>query len=65
MPQTSFSKLKKHIPTNIYMIYPMAQSVDRFYVEIKKKMPPQWHCPLSSSLSKNKISFWLAKLFKF
>jgi hypothetical protein len=47
--QRPFSKLKKHHPTNLYMLYPMVQSVDRFHVEIKKKMLPQWHCPLPSS----------------
>jgi hypothetical protein len=48
MPQTSFSKLKKHSPTTIYMLYPMAQSVALFCIEIDKKMPLQWHCSLSS-----------------
>jgi hypothetical protein len=52
MLQTSFSKLKKCSPTNIYMLYPMAQSIVLVCEEIHKKMPPQWHCPLSSSPSK-------------
>jgi hypothetical protein len=51
MLQTSFPELKKHRPTNLYMLYPMAQSVVLVCVEIDKKMPPQWHCPLSSTLS--------------
>mgnify|MGYP006313175803 CR=1 FL=1 len=41
MLQTSFSKLKKHHPTRLYMIYPMVQSVARFGVEIDKKMASQ------------------------
>jgi hypothetical protein len=41
-----FSKLKKHHPTNLYMLYPMAQSVVSFHVEIDKKIPP---CPPWSS----------------
>jgi hypothetical protein len=55
MPQTSFSKLKKHSPTTLYMLYPMAQSVALFCIEIDKKMPLQWHCSLSSSPWKSKI----------
>jgi hypothetical protein len=55
MPRRPFSKLKKHGPTNLYMIYPMAQSVALVCVEIDKKMPLQWHCPLSSLPSKSKI----------
>jgi hypothetical protein len=47
MQQTPFPKLKKHSLTIIYMIYPFMQSVVRFCVEIEKKMPPQWHDPLS------------------
>jgi hypothetical protein len=47
MLQTSFPKLKKHHPTNIYMLYPMAQTVALVCVEIDKQMPPQGHCPLS------------------
>jgi hypothetical protein len=49
MLQTSFAKLKKRSPTNLYMLYPMMQSVVLVYVEIDKKMPPQWHWPWSSS----------------
>jgi hypothetical protein len=49
MPQRPFSKLKKHAPTNLYMLYPMAQSVALFCIEIDKKMPLQWHCPPWSS----------------
>jgi hypothetical protein len=41
-------KLKKHHPTNLYMLYPMAQSVALFLVENVKKMTLQKHCPLSS-----------------
>jgi hypothetical protein len=41
-------KLKKHHPTNLYMLYPMAQSVALILVEKVKKMTPQKHCPLSS-----------------
>jgi hypothetical protein len=41
-------KLKKHHPTNLYMLYPMAQSVVHILVEKIKKMTPQKHCPLSS-----------------
>jgi hypothetical protein len=48
MLQTSFSKLEKHHPTPLYMLYPMVQSVALVCVEIEKKMPPQWHCPPSS-----------------
>jgi hypothetical protein len=33
MQQRPFSKLKKHGPTNLYMLYPMAQSVARVCVE--------------------------------
>jgi hypothetical protein len=33
MPQRPFSKLKKHGPTNLYMLYPMAQSAARVCVE--------------------------------
>jgi hypothetical protein len=51
MLQTSFPERKKHGPTNLYMIYPMAQSVVLVCVEIDKKMPPQWYCPLSSTFS--------------
>jgi hypothetical protein len=53
MLQTSFPKLKKHHPTNLYMLYPMMQSVAHVCVEKVKKMPSQWHCPLSSPKS-----FW-------
>jgi hypothetical protein len=55
MLQTSFSKLKKHSPTNLYMLYPMAQSFGLVCVEMDKQMPLQWHCPLSSPKS-----FWCA-----
>jgi hypothetical protein len=44
-----FPKLKKHHPTNLYMLYPMAQSIALNFVEKVKKMTPQKHCPLSSS----------------
>jgi hypothetical protein len=49
MLKTSFSKLEKHSPTNLYMLYPMVQSVARFCSEIDKKSTLQRHCPLSSS----------------
>jgi hypothetical protein len=42
-----FSKLKKHPPTNLYMLYLMAQSVALVCVEIDKKRTPQGgivHC---------------------
>ena len=42
MLQTSFPKLKKHHPTNVYMLYPMVQSFALVFIEIDKKMPPQW-----------------------
>jgi hypothetical protein len=50
MLQTFFSKLKKHSPTCLYMLYPMVQSGVLVCVEIDKKMPLQGHCPLSSSI---------------
>jgi hypothetical protein len=62
MLHTSFPKLKKHHPTRLYMIYPMAQSVSCVCVEKDKKKALQGHCPLSSSIihrpsSKNKNHF--------
>jgi hypothetical protein len=45
--QRPFPKLKKHHPTNLYMLYPMAQSVLLVCIEIDKKMTLQWHCPSS------------------
>jgi hypothetical protein len=42
--QRPFPKLKKHHPTNLFMLYPMAQSVWLVFIEIDKKMTPQWHC---------------------
>jgi hypothetical protein len=42
-----FPKLKKHHPTNLYMLYPMAQSAACVCVEKDKKMAPQGgivHC---------------------
>jgi hypothetical protein len=65
MLQTSFSKLKKHSPTRLYMLYPMVQSVALVCVEKVKKMPSQWHCPLSSSSiiqNRKSKSFWRAGL---
>jgi hypothetical protein len=59
MLQTSFSKLKKHTPTNIYIIYPMSQSVAQFHVEIDKEMPPQGHVHCHHRHPKTK-SFWCA-----
>jgi hypothetical protein len=32
-----FPKLEKHLPTNLYMLYPMAQSIARVCVEIDNK----------------------------
>jgi hypothetical protein len=55
MLQTSFPKLKKHHPTHIYMLYPMAQSVVLICVEIDKELTLQRQCPLSSPKS-----FWWA-----
>jgi hypothetical protein len=46
-----FPKLEKHLPINLYMLYPMAQSVARVCVEIDNKKALQRHCPLSSSPS--------------
>jgi hypothetical protein len=60
MLQTSFPKLKKHHPTRLYMLYPMAQSVAQFGVEIDKKMPLQWHLSIviiHRPSSKNKNHF--------
>ena len=37
--------LKKHHPTNIYMLYPMVQPVVLDCIEIDKKMALQGHCP--------------------
>jgi hypothetical protein len=64
MLQTSFPELKKHRPTNLYMLYLMAQSIVFVCVEIDKKMPPQWHCPLSSSSWWKTKSFWHAGLLQ-
>jgi hypothetical protein len=47
MLQRPFPKLKKHHPTNLYILYPMVQIVGLVCVEMDKQMPPQWHCPLS------------------
>jgi hypothetical protein len=41
MLQTPVPKLKTHPPTNVYMIYPMVQSVLLVCVEKVKKMAPQ------------------------
>jgi hypothetical protein len=61
MLQTSFPKLKKHHPTNLYMLYPMMQSVLLVCVEIDKKMPSQGCCPLSSSSSPSSSKIILAR----
>jgi nitric oxide reductase large subunit len=45
--QRPFPKLKKHHPTNLYMLYLMAQSALLVCINIDKKMTPQWHCPSS------------------
>jgi hypothetical protein len=45
--QRPFPKLKKHHPTNLYMLYPMAQSVGLVCVEMDKQMTLQGHCPPS------------------
>ena len=50
-----FPKLKKHSPTNFYMLYPMVQSVALVCLEINKKLTLQRQCPLSSPKS-----FWCA-----
>jgi hypothetical protein len=60
MLQRPFPKLKKHGPTNLYMLYRMVQSVWLVCVEIDKQMTPQggivhchWksiHCPSSSEI---------------
>jgi hypothetical protein len=62
-----FSKLKKHRPTHLYMIYPMVQSLVHFCVEIDKKSTLQRHCPLSSSSSskKTKSHFGLLNYLNF
>ena len=47
MLQRPFLKLKTYPPTNLYMLYPMVQSIALDCVEIEKKMPPQGgivHC---------------------
>jgi hypothetical protein len=59
MLQRPFSKLEKHSPTRLYMLYPMVQSVVLVCVEKVKKKALQGHSPLSSSIvhrpPKNKI----------
>ena len=55
MLQRPFPKLKKHGPTNLYMLYRMVQSVWLVCVEKVKKMTLQRQCPLSSPKS-----FWCA-----
>ena len=64
MLQRPFPKLKKHHPTNLYMLYPMAQSVGLVCVEMDKQMPPQWHCPLSIVIG-NPLPFEIILAFKF
>jgi hypothetical protein len=49
MLQRPFSKLEKHSPTGLYMLYPMVQSVVLVCVEKVKKKALQGHSPLSSS----------------
>jgi hypothetical protein len=61
MPKRPFSKLKKHGPTNLYMLYPMAQSIARACVEIDKEMPLR-HCPLSLEIH---CPFEIILAFKF
>jgi hypothetical protein len=63
MLQRPFSKLKKHSPTNLYMLYPMVQSVALIFVGKVKKKALQWHCPWSSSSSSpsSKIKIILAR----
>jgi hypothetical protein len=63
MLQRPFPKLKKHSPTNVYMLYQMVQSVALVCVEIDKKMPPQWHCPLSIVIG-NPLSLEIILAFK-
>jgi hypothetical protein len=69
MQKTSFSKLEKHSPTRLYMLYPMVQSVALVCVEIDKKLTLQrgvLHSPFSIVIiQKNKISFSVAQLFEF
>jgi hypothetical protein len=60
-----FPKLKKHSPTRIYMLYPMAQSVACVCVEIDKKMAPQggiFHCHHHHHRHPKTKSFWRAGL---
>jgi hypothetical protein len=45
MLKAPFLKVKKHGPTNLYMLYPMVQSVALLCIEIDKKMAPQGHSP--------------------
>jgi hypothetical protein len=40
MLQTSFSRLKEHHTTNLYMLYPMVPSVVLIFVEKVKKITP-------------------------
>jgi hypothetical protein len=63
MLQTSFSELKTHHPTNLYMLYPMMQSVFLVCVKKVKKMAPQGgmvHCHHPSSIFQKAKSFWHA-----
>jgi hypothetical protein len=66
MLQTSFPKLKTHHPTNLYMLYPMMQSVLLVCVEKVKKMTPQARALsmviITSSPSKKSKSFRRAGL---
>ena len=61
--QRPFPELKKHCPTNLYMLYPIEQSIVLVCIEIDKKTPPQWHCP--SSLENLYCPFEIILAFKF
>jgi hypothetical protein len=55
MLQRPFPKLKKHGPTNLYMLYPMMQSVARVCVEIDKKKALQVRCRHHHEKKRKKI----------
>jgi hypothetical protein len=61
MLQRPFSKLKKHSPTHLYMLYPMVQSIALVCVEKVKKMPSQGLCPLSLSFTIEKQNHFGAR----
>jgi hypothetical protein len=49
-----------HGPTNLYMLYPMEQSVVLVCVEKVKKMPLQWHCLLSVYVDSDAVHLYHA-----